>query len=144
LALPERRLIGSAICTAERPDDVVNDKWTSGDFQDLVEHEGVGVCAVGAFAWHQKVKQGMAPNEAFAALPLGADYDGEGGWQTAEVGVRAGLTSVLAWELAWLNDERFGGLTPEARFDAVVAWIDEQLAEPSVAPLVSVEENRNG
>lgn len=97
--------------------------------QYVEEHEGQpeGVCLVGAFVWWTKVKEGMDPEAAFASLPVLPDTDA-GDWDTAAAGEEAGLAGVLAWELAYLNDEATGGMTPEDRYDWFVAWVDKHLA----------------
>jgi hypothetical protein len=53
----------------------------------------------------------------------GYDPDGEGAWETADAGRAAGLRYSVAWHLAYLNDEEFGGLTPEARYERMLAWV---------------------
>lgn len=103
------------------------------DRQELVElaaEQGSGVCAIGAYVWWQKVKGGMAPDEAFAALPTIADVEGSGDYDTAEAGQQAGLTWTLAWQLAYRNDEAWEALTPEHRYVEFLAWIEQQLAKP--------------
>lgn len=138
LHLPEKRLIARALCTvgderipAERPVDP-NDKWgfanyARNDLLALVEEQGSGVCAVGAYVWWQKVKAGASPEEAFAAIPTLADTESEM-YDTAYAGKAAGLTYTLAWELAYTNDETFNGLTPEQRYERFMAWLDEHIA----------------
>lgn len=92
------------------------------------EHEGdpEGVCAIGAYVWWQKVKAGMDPAEAFAALPILPDTDA-GDWETVDAGTDAGLTAALAWDLAYTNDERLEGMSAEARYQWFIDWIDKQL-----------------
>lgn len=123
LALPEPRLISRALCTVgakAEPDDGY-------EMGELLARQGEGVCAVGAYVWWQKVKAGMSPEEAFAALPMLADFD-EGMSATVDEGCNAGLAGVLAWELAYRNDEHFYEMTPEQRHAAFVGWIDKVLA----------------
>lgn len=129
LALPEKRLISRAFSTVGKADQP--DRW--GDLRGLLDDQGEGVCAVGAYVWHQKVKAGADPLQAMAELPLLADYDSDG-TETAEQGKAAGLTFTLAWELASRNDDTFDDLTPEARYDAFLAWIDAKLAQPAGVP----------
>lgn len=50
---------------------------------------------------------------------------------TATVGVEVGLTYGLAWRLAYLNDEDFGGLTPEDRYERVLEWTRSQIGTPA-------------
>jgi hypothetical protein len=146
LALPEKRLISSALCTvgAGRRLQREIDEWgylpawrlkmTRDQFRELLaENNGEeGVCAVGALLWHRKVvKDGLSPEEAFDALPtLNTD---EGGLEaTAEVAKEAGIVYSLAWQLAYRNDEMFDGMSPEERYDAFLAWLDQELATPAV------------
>lgn len=134
LALPERRLISSALCTVGKRDetDEHSNRWYAADKAELLANEGEGVCAVGAFAWHKKVKAGIDPEEAFKSLPMNPDYEGDPDI-TAQVGKAAGLSYTLAWILMSRNDETFEDLTPEERYDAFLAWIDERLALPVVS-----------
>lgn len=147
LALPEKRLIEGALCTVgiddrlasmpertERVNDWTGEAYSYRNFardpleEYVEEHQGQpeGVCAIGAYIWHQKVKAGMDPSEAFASMPVGA----EGEYETTEAGVAAGLTFTLAWTIANNNDERWGSLTPEQRHASFLAWIDGVLAKP--------------
>lgn len=134
--LPEKRLIDSALCTVNAPkrreEVAANDSrgWATREFDTFIEQTGEGVCAVGAYAWWQKVKAGADPQEAFDSLPSLMNNDGDEIWQTEQVGVRAGLTQYVAWELAYRNDETYMRLTPEERYERFMTWLDEQLAEP--------------
>lgn len=154
LALPEKRLIEGAMCTVggpERIPEVTEEeagkypswadraRWLREDREALrkqvaesAARQGCGVCLNGALLWHRKVKAGMPPGEAFAALPTVIAWDdGDPMVQTARIAEReAGIAFTLAWELAYRNDETFGKLTPEERWTAFVAWIDGQLAAP--------------
>lgn len=173
LALPEPRLISSAVCTVGGPGRVrdatpeeIAERVTQGlamyaeaDYDpgddyayecarwmrqerederealvDLVEVDGEGVCAIGAYLWHRKVKSGMEPAEAFAALPTVAGEDGsDPADETAGLGQQAGLTYTLAWVLASKNDQTFESKTPEERWTAFIAWIDGELAQDATA-----------
>jgi hypothetical protein len=165
MALPEHRLIDSAMCTvggADKRAPLMTEQemgeyagksprrggdpkfafdWAEYQRQGraevhsavagLVSQQGEGVCAVAAYAWHQKVKAGMDPQEAFASLPLVFSDDPDVGdplTETAYVGEDAGLTFTLAWELAYRNDETYDSLTPEQRWEHFVTWIDRELA----------------
>lgn len=150
MALPEHRLIESAICTVDadqrraaitaeedaewqgRPEQWRSPKpWRdrSEHFEALVQRNGESVCAVGAYVWHQRVKGGMDPAQAFASLPDLADEGSDALSETAELGKAAGLTYTLAWELAYRNDETYDRKTPEERWQAFIDWIDRELAE---------------
>lgn len=125
LALPEKRLIARALSTVGKESALENDRW--GEARELLTEQGEGVCAVGAYAWYQRVKAGADPREAMAALPLLPDYDSNA-WETVLAGRDAGLQETLAWIVVDANDEQFAGLTPEERYEAVLRWIDETLA----------------
>lgn len=129
LALPEPRLIARALSTVGKTVEGP-DRW--GEQKALLEAEGEGVCAVGAFAWYKKVKAGADPQQALRDLPLAPDYNGDTDI-TIETGEQAGLSTTLAWVLMDKNDETFGDLTPEERYTAYLAWIDEKLAATPVA-----------
>jgi hypothetical protein len=136
LALPEPRLIDSALCTVspekraeEFPEAWMRRSWLA----DQQDGPGEGVCAIGALLWHRKVKAGMDPAEAFDSLPTLPDTD-YGLEDTADLAVtEAGLAYSLAWNLAYRNDETFEGMTPEERHAAFLAWIDRELAEVAAA-----------
>lgn len=155
LALPEKKLIEGALCTvggAERelpeiekryaveawlkrahPEMERRDLYIAEDLaaiRGIVERQGEGVCAMGAYVWWQKVKGGMDPDEAFAALPTLAGVDGDADTETADIGKAHGLTWTLAWEIAERNDETWRGMDPEARYVAFLEWIERQLAKP--------------
>jgi len=171
LALPEKRLIAGALCTAADIDKVlppVTDEeiardaarsaawraeqglappdadyvaWRAEDLREtreeerreyagVVERQGHGVCMIGAYLWHRKVQDGADPAEAFGSLPTVIDADsGDPLHETADLGEQAGLTFTLAWELAYRNDETYELKTPEERYTAFLAWIDQELAE---------------
>jgi hypothetical protein len=149
-ALPEKRLISGALCTIGiRSKLETSPMYADGEHANgvilnlerqeleafLVEHpdEPEGVCAMGAMAWHRKVKAGMDPADAFASLPVLPDTDYGAAAATARLGRdELGLAFVLAWEIAEQNDGEyaFGDLTPEERYVAFIRWIDEELAKP--------------
>lgn len=124
---PLRDVEGRIVREPERDAEVPNYlRTTLIEYRD--EHEGdpEGVCFVGAYIWHRKVRGGLDPDQAFAELPVLPDTDG-GAWGTAEAGREAGLTDMLATQLAWLNDNRWEGIEPEQRWQRAVGWIDERL-----------------
>lgn len=171
MALPEHRLIDSAVCTVGGPSRIPDltdaeiaervDKYRAKGLYEggattpestarwmqidraerreaverIVAVQGEGVCAVGAYFWHQKVKGGMDPAEAFASIPTidSSDDSFDSLRETAHLGEEAGLAYTLAWELAYRNDETFGKKTPEQRWEAFVAWIDRELMESVAA-----------
>jgi hypothetical protein len=135
LALPEKRLIASAMCTVapdKRRSEIANDAYGYGrqEFDDVVSEQGEGVCAVGAFLWWRKVKAGADPAAAFDDLPMIFGDEDDGITQTANTAKReANVVFSLAWELAYRNDETYSAKTPEQRHEAFLSWIDEELGE---------------
>jgi len=125
VALPEKRLISNALSTVGKPEP--EHRHAATEHRELLAEQGEGMCAVGAYAWYQRVKAGADPQEAMESLPLNADYDSDP-WVTQLVGEKAGLAGVLAWQLMVRNDDTYEHLTPEQRYDAYLAWIDKELA----------------
>jgi len=139
LALPEKRLIASAMCTVApdtRRQSIGDDAYGIEEFNEIVTANGEGVCAIGAYLWYRKVKDGADPVEAFDSLPLiyGDNSPSGGIHDTATSAKReAGVVFSLAWNLAYRNDETYGNLTPEQRYTAFLEWIDSELSVTSVA-----------
>lgn len=67
------------------------------------------VCAVAAFASYRGV------------LNKSLDWEGDE-YETRELGERAGLGSMISWEVGYMNDETFYRLTPEQRWQAFYEW----------------------
>lgn len=124
LALPEKKLIERALCTVggaeKRP-------VLERDYSMILEENGEGVCAVGAYIWWKKVKAGMDPQAAFASLPTLEDENHDM-WETADAAKAVGMAGVLAWHLAYQNDETFRSVTPSERYVKFMAWLDTALA----------------
>lgn len=127
LALPERRLVSRALCTIGTTHPSASD-WRQKYIEELVAEQGEGVCAVGAYIWHQKVQAGMDPVEAMRSLPMLDDeaYDIH---DTANAGTAAGMTYTLAWMLADKNDETFWSASPEERWQKFMEFLDKQLGD---------------
>lgn len=121
-ALPVRQLAGGSI--------VEMGMWED----DGSEQPVVAVCAVGAYASWCEVKAGKSWDEAFRELA--ERYDNEPDqYDTQALGQRYGLARTVAWELGWLNDERFGHLKPRQRWRAMLAWVRSEIKQPeSVLP----------
>lgn len=109
LALPEKRLIEGLLC------------------------DGTGVCAVGALAAYRKVQGGMTWTEAFSTLDESSQYDIEDGDypsvdETAYFAEdKLKMSFAFSWDLAFNNDHRYGRLSPEARYEAVLKWVRARL-----------------
>lgn len=132
LALPQKRLVNGALSTVgivERAeaDTERRSDWLVEDARTKVEAEGPGVCAIGAYVWHQKIKAGIDPDAAFDELPILLDSGGWGLHDTADIAARAGLAYTLAYGLADRNDEIYHSMTPEERYEAFMRWLDEEL-----------------
>jgi hypothetical protein len=54
-------------------------------------------------------------------------------FDTASAGKDAGIPWTLAWEMAALNDEKLRNLTPEDRWIAARAWVDDLLRKTTAA-----------
>lgn len=144
LALPEKRLVANALSTVGKSDVPEHAApWFASDHRALIEQQGEGVCAVGAFVWHQRVKAGVDPEQAMRDLPLNPDYDG-----TPEVTVETGKAAGLSWTLAWLlmsrNDDTFAKMTPEERYDAYLSWIDSKLSTSNAPSSAASGRSRSG
>lgn len=98
-------------------------------YRKVADEEGEGCCINGALQWYRRVCGGMDAVAAFASLPPLADADGDDPMrETAEVMTQEGLAFTMAYELAFRNDETYGEMTPEARYTAFLAWIENRLA----------------
>lgn len=81
------------------------------------------VCAIGALVLANRCAEGEDREAVLAALEeVGEDdYCAD---QTASIGSKYGkMAYAMAWRIAELNDEDWGGDTPEARFQGVLAWV---------------------
>lgn len=140
LALPEPRLIEGALCTvgsARRIGELPEKYGGRIELAGNVEDNGEGVCAIGALLWHRKVKAGMDPAEAFGSLPTLEDAN-YGLDDTVTLAVNdARLVYSLASNIAYRNDETFGGKTPEGRYTAFLAWINAELGDSTPAAAAS-------
>lgn len=57
--------------------------------------------------------------EAFVVTGESDDY----GLVTVEAAQTVGVSYVMAWEIAWANDERYQSCTPEERYEKTLAWV---------------------
>lgn len=133
LALPEKRLISGALSTVHLRERLASEPqgchpYLLDEITARIGSDGEGVCAIGAYVWHQRVKSGMDAAEAFDSLPIIVDSDGGDLAMTAGAATEAGMTFVLAYGLADRNDETYYSLSPEARYEAFMEWLDKELA----------------
>lgn len=104
LAMPDKRLIEGAIC------------------------DGAATCAVGEMVVHRRVMAGEDREAVLASLAPEVDeygpiLDDESGDETAEFAAKnLGITVTLGWLIAEANDETFGGLSPEERWQKMLTW----------------------
>lgn len=100
MAMPERRLIA---------DDLAAD----GE-----------VCAVGALMKRRLVTAGAEPTAAQARLEDLNDSEWESDYVAAQ---ETRVPRLVAWKLVELNDIELEGMTPEARYSAVLEWVRGQI-----------------
>ena len=152
LMLPEKRLIEGAVSTASlkaryenEPDQVMRYDWHAKeerpepnyrkkDALAKCEEEGIGVCAVGAYLLRKRVLElGETVEEAMANLPSLADVEDHDLYSTIAAGQKAGLSSYVAWLLADRNDEMYGELTPEERYERMLRYVRRAQGKEDVA-----------
>jgi len=80
----------------------------------------------GDMFWRDKPERWRPPCTGY--VPDSYNDDPAAADMAAAAGAAAGMTYTLAWRLAYLNDEEYGGLSPEQRYAKVLAWCDEELA----------------
>lgn len=118
LAMPEKRLIEGAIC------------------------DGSGTCAIGEMAVHRRVMAGEDRASVLESLAPEVDeygpiLDDESGDDTAEFAVaNLGITYTLGWLIAEANDEIFGGLSPEDRWQHMLDWTRRHIKTPAITESV--------
>jgi hypothetical protein len=74
----------------------------------LLANEQGEVCAIGAYARHKGIDISKFDPE---------DY-------SDEVGIEAGMPQMVAWTVVAQNDMDFDHMTPEARYEATLRWLD--------------------
>ena len=97
------------------------------------------VCAVGAFLLMRKAKEVGSVEEAQRQLEteMGDEWD-QADIETDELGIQAGMPRLVAWKLVELNDIEFDrkwdpialrsvDITPEERYDRLLAWVRSKL-----------------
>lgn len=83
---------------------------------------------------------GREPDEAYLARVYGCESfvdaeesDGDYGLITVEAAQTVGVSYVMAWEIAWANDERYQSCTPEERYEKTLAWVRAAIIPDAVA-----------
>lgn len=93
----------------------------------LLEDGEGGVCAIGAYAKHK-------------ALDL-SKFDVES--DTDEVGIAGGMPALVAWKVVEMNDLQFDSVTPEQRYEKMLAWVEALLHIPARLDKLSDSEARS-
>lgn len=78
---------------------------------DLLEDEEGGVCAIGAYGKHKGIDLSKF------------DVDDS----TDEVGIEGGMPALVAWKVVEMNDLQFDHVTPEQRYEKMLAWVESKL-----------------
>ena len=87
------------------------------------------MCAVGAILLHRRVESGDDPQNAMHWVEIIDALT-----EVEEVAVAAAIPRLVAWTLVELNDYRLGTsrvrtITPEARYKAVLVWVQARLRQ---------------
>lgn len=147
LALPEKKLISShlaldgqvcavgAYAAMKKAEELRVDIQTAIDKMDeeswctcrhrRVTHAGGGPCSAMAHRYGRE-KDEPCTCERFEA-------DTESDYETVDEGVQAGMKKSLAWHFAWLNDEQYATLSPEQRYDEILAYCRRAQGKQPVA-----------
>ncbi len=99
------------------------------------------VCTLGALGVKREMDKGKTREEALKYLSRvvrrrGIEKQeeeyGPSGDSIRFAAERLDMAFALAWEIIYQNDERNGGykMTPEARYEAVLKWVREQIHPP--------------
>jgi hypothetical protein len=86
----------------------------------LIDAEGAiegDVCVLGALDWHRRVRKGAEPQEALVAVEREDIYDLYDPFSAAD---HLGIARTIAWELMERNDERYGLVEPEERYELLL------------------------
>lgn len=78
---------------------------------DALEDEEGGICAIAAYGKHKGIDLSK----------FDVDYE------TDEVGIAAGMPKLVAWKVVEMNDVEFRRLTPERRYEKMLAWVESKL-----------------
>jgi hypothetical protein len=136
VALPEPRLIDGhlaadgAVCAVGAYVAYRRAQEVGVDIASVVDAMAVGVRCSCGHARDQHREKCLGPG--WQGKPCWCDeYKPEESdiYDTTDAGQNAGLSHVIAWHLAYLNDEQFGGLSPEDRYDRVLTWTRRALGK---------------
>lgn len=77
-----------------------------------LEDEEGGVCAVGAYGKHKGID--------LSKFDVDSDTD--------DVGIAGGMPPLVAWKVVEMNDLQFDHVTPEQRYEKMLAWVESKLS----------------
>lgn len=107
LALPDKRLVA----------------------EEFAEHGEV--CAVGALYLSEEIARGRDRTTVLEEMER---TSGRGDpFDTIWAAESIGMTQTLAWDVGAANDSEFKNLTPEQRYDAMLAWVRDRLLPDAVS-----------
>lgn len=90
------------------------------------------VCAIGAFVAFRKSQKGTSLQDAIAeleALKIDAEDNYDAGEATADLGKEHGMSRTMARCVAARQDEELHQLTPEERYEEMLAWVRGAIVE---------------
>ena len=82
--------------------------------------DGSDVDVIGALAIYEEVKSGTDYSDAAQFLPKTKTKLED----VALIGQEYGLPYIVAWELAYRNDETYANLSPENRYQEILSWVN--------------------
>ena len=78
----------------------------------LLEDEEGGVCAIGAYAKHKGLD--------LSKFDVDSDTD--------DVGIAGGMPTLVAWKIVEKNDMEYDYLSPEKRYEKMLAWVESKIS----------------
>lgn len=112
LALPHKRLIANALVEG-LDEDIVAETLT-------FKREELDVCAIGAARLYQEA----GPLLDFTILEL---YEATNENEDAVEYAPKSYPPLVAWELVSKNDFTYGAVTPEARYELMLGWVNSRI-----------------
>lgn len=133
VALPEQKLIeghlasDGAVCAIGALVAAHKAKEEDVDIAIIIEAMSAGVAC---YCGHKRDVHisGVCQGKGWKDAPCYCDgtyepEESEDSYETVSAGRGVGLSNTVAWHLAYLNDEAFGGATPEQRYSKMLAWV---------------------
>ena len=108
------------------------------DLDAVIDAMSVGVacyCGHNREAHHDGACHGKGYQDApcYCDGDFEPDENEDGAYETVEAGKQAGLSSTLAWHLAYLNDEQFSDSSPEERYERMLRYVRRAQGKEDVA-----------